>query len=388
MARVRQATAAPPDGGSVGHAVLGALLPGSVQLLRRRFRFGTALLAFVGFTWIVTLNALPVFLSAFTAGVHWDVRLAALTSISIILGAGWWAARDGWLGERRKTRKEGVSELQLTMRQFKKNRMAIIGLNMVLLLTLVALLAPFLSPFNPDDQLGIVKLRYHAPSWDYMLGTDRFSRDICSRVIYGARISLIIGFLAVGISITVGTLFGAISGFAGGFTDNAMMRAVDLLISFPRLVLILVIVAFFQRSIPLLILILGFTGWMGTTRIVRSQVLSLREQDFVQACRAMGASGPRTVLRHLIPNSLAPVIVAGTLGIGVTILIEASLSFLGLGVPPPTSTWGTMVAEGRDALTTAWWVSTFPGLAIVYTVMAFNLLGDGLRDALDPRMRS
>lgn len=374
--------------GSIGLAALAFAIPGSVHIARRKFRCGIPLFGFWLLTLFVAINAKAEFLSAFKADAAWDFRLAAFVTVALLLGSSWWAARDAWLGPREKTRIEGISEVQLALRQFRKNRMAVIGLNMVILLTLVALLAPFVASHDPDAQLGIVDLGYHAPSMGYPLGTDLFSRDVFSRVVYGSRISLLIGFLAVGLSITVGTLFGAVSGYAGGMVDGLMMRTVDLLLSFPRLVLLLVIVAFFQRSIPLLILVLGLTGWMGTTRIVRSQVLSLREQEFIQACRALGVSPMRTMLRHLIPNSMAPVIVAATLGIGSTILIEASLSFLGLGVPPPTSTWGTMVAEGRDSLVTSWWVCVFPGLAIVYTVMAFNLLGDGLRDALDPRMRS
>jgi len=368
--------------------VLAALLPGSVHVLRGKRRFGILVLAFTLFTWFAVIHASEAFLVSFSPSAPWDHWLASATALVVILGAAIWAARDARRGDIRRTRREGISEVQLAMRQFRKNRMAVIGLNLVLLLALVALLAPYLTPYDPDQQHEILEKRYMAPNWEHLLGTDRFSRDVFSRLLYGTRISLVIGFLAVGISITLGTLLGAVAGFVGGAADATMMRFVDLLLSFPRLVLLLVIIAFFQRSVGLLILVLGFTGWMGTTRIVRSQVLSLREQDFIQACRALGAGPVRTILRHLIPNALAPVIVAATLGIGATILVEASLSFLGLGVPPPTSTWGTMVAEERDALVTAWWASTFPGLAIVFTVMAFNLLGDGLRDALDPRMRS
>jgi peptide/nickel transport system permease protein len=266
--------------------------------------------------------------------------------------------------------------------------MAILGLVMVLLVCEAALLAPFIAPFHPNEQLDIVKNRFKAPSTGHLLGTDRYARDVFSRIIYGARISLVVGFLAVLISITVGTAVGAIAGFARGLLDNILMRFVDLLLSIPGLVLLIVLTALFHRSLPLLIWILGLTRWMGTSRIVRSQVLSLMEQEFIIAAKAMGARGWRIISLHLVPNTLAPVIVSATLGIGNVILVEAALSFLGLGVPPPTSTWGMMVNDGRDALLYAWWASTFPGLAIVYTVFAFNLLGDGLRDALDPRMRS
>jgi peptide/nickel transport system permease protein len=207
-------------------------------------------------------------------------------------------------------------------------------------------------------------------------------------MLYGARVSLSIGFVAVSISVTLGTLLGAVSGFFGGRVDSLIMRFVDMVISFPRLVLLITIIAVFEPSIFLIVTVLGLTQWPATARIVRGEVLSLRERAFVQAGIALGFSRGRIILRHLIPNALAPVIVAATLGIGDTIVLEAGLSFLGLGVQPPTPSWGTMVADGRNNLLGAWWISTFPGLAIVFTVLSFNLAGDGLRDALDPRLRS
>jgi peptide/nickel transport system permease protein len=258
----------------------------------------------------------------------------------------------------------------------------------MLALYLASLLAPLIAPFDPDQQLDIFKARFLPPSTAHLLGTDYYSRDILSRAIYGSRISLNIGFVAVGISITIGTAVGAVAGYVGGSFDAFVMRVLDMLLAFPRLVLLLAIVNFWKPSIFLIIAILGLTGWMGTARLVRGQVLSLREQEFMTACRALGVPPVRAMARHLVPNTMAPVIVSATLGIGATILVEASLSFLGLGVPPPTSTWGAMVYEGKDQLLSAWWVSTFPGLAIVLAVSAFNLVGDGLRDAMDPRMRT
>ncbi|HKK92576.1 MAG TPA: ABC transporter permease, partial [Longimicrobiales bacterium] len=219
------------------------------------------------------------------------------------------------------------------------------------------------------------------------LGTDHFARDIFSRMLYGARVSLSIGFIAVAISATLGTLVGAVAGYVGGWVDSVLMRTVDVVISFPRLILLITIIAVFQPSIFLIVVVLGLTQWPGTARLVRGEVLSLREREFVQAAEVLGFSRIRILARHLIPNALVPVIVAATLGIGNTIVLEAGLSFLGLGVQPPTPSWGTMVADGRNFLTRAWWLSTFPGLAIVIVVLAFNLVGDGLRDALDPRMR-
>jgi peptide/nickel transport system permease protein len=211
---------------------------------------------------------------------------------------------------------------------------------------------------------------------------------VLSRILYGARISLAIGFIATAISITLGTMIGAVAGFFGGKIDAALMRFTDMVLAFPRLVLLIMIVALFEPSLTVIVAVLGLTQWPGTTRIVRGDVLSLREREFIQAARALGMGRARIILRHLVPNVLAPVIVTATLGIGNTIVLEASLAFLGLGIQPPTPTWGSMVADGRDNLIGAWWVATFPGLTIVLVVLAFNLVGDGLRDALDPRLRS
>ena len=221
----------------------------------------------------------------------------------------------------------------------------------------------------------------------FMFGTDQYGRDILSRVIYGSKISLSIGFLVVLISVSLGTIIGVSSGYFGGWVDAAMMRIVDVLIAFPPLFLILIIIATFGNSIYWIVITLSFTGWMGVARIVRSQVLSLKEQEFILAAKSLGLSNMRIIFRHLAPNTLTPVIIAATLRIGSIILTEAGLSFLGLGVQPPTPSWGNIINEGRDSLLNYWWISTFPGMAIVTTVVCFNLIGDGVRDALDPRMR-
>ncbi len=269
--------------------------------------------------------------------------------------------------------------------RFKRNRLGLAGAVIVLLLYLVAIFAPLLTPYDPIEHGDIPRMRYLPPSAEHPFGTDKFGRDICSRVLYGSRISLSISFLAVSISVLVGSIVGAAAGYFGGIIDSVLMRTVDSLLAIPRLFLLLTCVAFFSGSLWLIILLLGATGWMTTARLVRGQVLSLRGQDFVRAAEALGAGDRRIVFHHLLPNTLTVIIVSATLRIGGIILAEAALSFLGLGVPPPTPSWGQMVFEGREALLAAWWVSAFPGLVIAVTVIGYNLLGDGLRDAFDPR---
>jgi peptide/nickel transport system permease protein len=366
--------------------VLSAILPGAGHALHGEWLRGLGLIIPWGTLLGMAFWTRERILAFASYSLDDYIAMATLALLMVALWAG--ALWDLAVRARRASVTASDSQWTIAVRQFRRNRLAIAGLAVMIVLYLVALLAPFIAPYDPIAQQDIARTGYLSPRAGNWLGTDRFGRDVLSRIIYGARISLSIGFIATAISITIGTLFGATAGFFGGKVDSAIMRFTDMVLAFPRLVLLIMIVALFSPSITVIILVLGLTQWPSTTRIVRGDVLSLREREFIQAAHALGMSRTRIMMRHLIPNVIAPVIVTATLGIGNTIVTEAGLSFLGLGVQPPTPTWGSMVAEGRDNLLGAWWVATFPGLTIVLVVLAFNLVGDGLRDALDPRLRT
>ncbi|HEX6309079.1 MAG TPA: oligopeptide ABC transporter permease [Longimicrobiales bacterium] len=369
-----------------GHALAAsALLPGTGHALIGMWMRGLGLLFVWGVLLAIVLFASDRIFAPVRATLDDWIAIATLFGTMLLVWG--WSLWDLTVGRRRAAAR-GDSQWAIAARQFKRNRLAIAGLVIIVLLYLVALLAPLIAPYDPIAQSDIATTGHLPPGGEHLLGTDRFGRDVLSRIIYGSRISLAIGFVATAISITIGTLFGAIAGFYSGRLDTIIMRFTDMVLAFPRLVLLIMIVALFNASIAVIIIVLGLTQWPGTTRIVRGDVLSLREREFIHAAHALGMSRARIMMRHLIPNVLAPVIVTATLGIGNTIVMEAGLSFLGLGVSPPTPTWGSMVSEGRDVLLNAWWVATFPGLTIVLVVLAFNLVGDGLRDALDPRLRT
>ena len=373
---------APPA--AIGVSVL---LPGAGHIMAGRPARGVLLLI----SWLLLIGIVALrrgrVLEVSRTGTLED--WVAVVTLGIMLLLVWGGALyDLTIGRKRAAAEHRDSQWRIAARHFRKSRIAIAGLLILIGLYIVALLAPLLAPYDPIAQTDVLRTSYLPPSSEHWLGTDRFGRDVLSRILYGARISLAIGFVATAISVTVGTLLGAIAGYFGGKVDSAIMRFTDMVLAFPRLVLLIMIVALFSPSITVMIVVLGLTQWPNTTRIVRGDVLSLREREFIQAARALGMRGGRIIMRHLIPNVLAPVIVTATLGIGNTIVLEAGLSFLGLGVQPPTPSWGSMVSDGRDNLLGAWWVATFPGLTIVTTVLAFNLVGDGLRDALDPRLRS
>jgi peptide/nickel transport system permease protein len=225
------------------------------------------------------------------------------------------------------------------------------------------------------------------PSMRHLLGTDQLGRDVLSRMIYGARVSLAVGFVSVGIATVIGIALGSVAGYKGGAADASIMRLVDLMLVFPSFFLLLAVLAFLQPSIWTIMSVIGLTSWMRVARLVRAEFLTLKEREFVLSSHALGAKGVRIIWRHILPNAMAPVLVAMTLGIPHAILTESGLSFLGLGVQPPYATWGNILNEGKDAIEIAWWLSFYPGLAILVTVLAYNLFGEGIRDALDPRLR-
>lgn len=265
-----------------------------------------------------------------------------------------------------------------------RNVMLILGLVLVLGMSLAALLAPVLAPFDPNElHLDDILL---PPCAAYPMGTDRLGRDVLSRLLYGGQVSLWVGFVAVGISITIGAALGLVSGYFRGITDEIIMRGVDVMLCFPSFFLILAVVAFLEPSLTNIMVVIGFTSWMGIARLVRAETLSLRERDFVSAARLSGVATHRILLRHILPNALAPVTITAILGVGGAILTESGLSFLGLGVQPPQASWGNMLMEGKAVIEDAPWLSLFPGLAILLTVLGYNLLGESLRDMLDPRL--
>jgi len=283
-----------------------------------------------------------------------------------------------------------LAEGSRVWRKLVRNPAALAGAVVLVLVIGAAVFAPWVAPQDPARQ-SLIR-RFTPPIWAeggksaHVLGTDQVGRDILSRIVYGARVSLLVGVAAVAVSLTVGVTLGLLAGFLHGRVDTVITTVVDVWLSFPQLLLALAFVAALGPSPTTIIVVLGLTGWERYTRVVRAEVLALREKDFVEAARAMGASAARTILRHLLPNTFSSIIVLSTLQVAQAILQEAALSFLGVGSGSAYPTWGQMIALGRDFVSVAWWLSTFPGLAILVTVLAINLIGDRLRDALDPRV--
>ena len=271
--------------------------------------------------------------------------------------------------------------------RFVRHRPALLGAVAVALLCLSAVFAPFLAPHDPLEL--DTKLRFHAPLADFVfpLGTDELGRDTLSRLLYGGRISLTVGLVAMATTVLSGALIGLVSGFYGGWIDMLLMRFVDTMLCFPQVFLLLVVAAFVTPTLISISLIIGLTSWMEVARIIRSEILHLKEQDFVQAARALGAGGVRIMTRELLPNIMAPLLVAATLKVAAAVLLESYISYLGYGVQPPLASWGNMLTNAQGYFDSEPWLAIFPGVMITITVMSFNFLGDGLRDALDPRLR-
>lgn len=269
-------------------------------------------------------------------------------------------------------------------KRFLRNRLSVIGAVIVFLLIIISLSAPLISPYDPTtiDVHNVLS----PPGKEHLLGTDELGRDLLSRIIWGSRVSLKVGFIAVGIAVSAGIIIGSIAGFYGGVIDNILMRFVDIMLAFPTFFLILAVISILEQGIFTIMVVIGLTNWMDVARLVRAEFLSLKEKDFVAAARAIGASDKRIIFSHILPNALSPVFVAATFGIAGAILIESGLSFLGLGVQPPEPSWGNILTSGKDNIEVAWWLSLYPGLAILITVLSYNLVGEGLRDALDPRL--
>lgn len=275
---------------------------------------------------------------------------------------------------------------QLLWIQLKKHKLAIVSFVLFLLMTAVCMMAPLLAPYEVDAiNLGKIRL---APSWDHWMGTDDLGRDLLTRTLYGGRVSILIGILSAILGTGFGALIGAVSGFYGKWIDNVLMRFTDIAYAIPKLPLLIVLSAFTQSAIPSMILIIALLSWMATARVVRSQVLSIKEMEYVEAARSIGATNLNLIIRHIIPNAVGPIIVGATLAVGNAIIIESSLSFLGLGVQPPTPTWGNLLMDSQATMVSQPWLTIFPGLAILLIVLSINFIGDGLNDALDPTLRS
>ena len=292
---------------------------------------------------------------------------------------------DGPAAEGKSAALPALSASSLFWHRFQKNRVALAGGVIVLAMLCVALVAPLLptrSPMQIDVQNILA-----GPSADHPLGTDSLGRDVLSRMLWGSRVSLLVGFVSVGIMLAIGILMGAASGYYGGWVDDLIMRFVDIMLSVPTFFLILAVIAIVGPSLFLIMFIIGITSWMGVARLVRGEFIALKQSDYVTAARALGAGDSRIIFRHILPNAFSPVYVSAILRVAGAILTESALSLLGLGVQPPIPSWGNILSEGKDNIEIAWWLSVYPGVAILITVLGFNLLGEGLRDALDPRLK-
>jgi len=357
----------------LGHLILGQLRSGFHLLV-----FTIGMTAVVICRWEIFINSLlSPNIGNLTASVFIVVSIISCIIFSIL--------NVHFILKRSIKKKTGISPMKLAFRRFKVNQLAMIATYVIIIFFMMAILAPILAPYDPVLIDDVMQTRFIAPCFDHPFGTDEFGRDLLSRALYGSRISLSIGLLAVLIAVSFGTIYGAVAGFFKGLIDNLLMRIVDVIIAFPIFFLMLMMVAIFEVNILVMILIMGFTSWMGTARYIRGEILSLREKEFIEGAKAIGLPNHLIIFRYLIPNAMSPVLVSAALMVGGMIGAEAGLSFLGIGIQPPTPTWGNMISSGQDVLMVAWWVSFFPGLLLTITILCFNLIADGLRDALDPK---
>jgi peptide/nickel transport system permease protein len=366
-------------------ALAASLIPGLGHLVLGKRRRGLHVLVFALGLLLVLVLRWDAFAAAL-ASAHLASRLSAHFLVSALIACVLFSIRDTWrlLGADREELR-GKSPIQVARRRFAENQLAVLALYVIVFLYVVAALAPILATQDPSAIDNVLETRYLAPSGEHLFGTDEFGRDLFSRALYGAAVSLSIGLIAVLIAISIGTVYGAVAGYFGGFIDNALMRIVDVIIAFPTFFLMLMLVGIFEADIWFLVIILGLTSWTGTARFIRGEVLSLKEREFIEGSRAIGLPDHLIIFRHLIPNAMAPVLVSAALMVGGMIAAEAGLSFLGIGIRPPTPSWGNMISAGQDALLVAWWVAFFPGVLLALTILSLNLLADGLRDALDPK---
>jgi peptide/nickel transport system permease protein len=362
-----------------------AWIPGLGHLILGRWDRGIRLILFTLGVVLLMAWQWDRFVGAFSTPFL-DRWVASIFLILLLPGAVWTSRRDveRLLRDRERTQL-GKSPWQVAMRRFRKNRLAVYSIYVILFFYAAAILAPILAPYDPSAIPDVMTNRYLPPSWAHLFGTDEFGRDLLSRALYGGRVSLSVGLLAMIIAKTVGTTYGAVSAYFGGIVDATMMRILDVWIAFPTFYLMLMLVGVFEANILMLVLILGFTAWPGTARFIRGEILSLKNQQFTEAARAIGLPAHQIILKHLIPSALSPVLVTAALAVAGMIGAEAGLSFLGLGIRPPTPSWGNMVSAGSDNLLNAWWVAFFPGGLLTLTLISFSLLADGLRDALDPK---
>ncbi len=370
---------------SLNIALLMALIPGANHLRNHKLKRGVSLLTLVLLLGLIfffkhtkimeCLNFKAV--SSWSAAVIFILLCVVTWTYSFVYAIKSCSKIDA--DSRRN------SALNYAIKRFSANSLATLSAYLIVLMFIVAFLAPILAPYDPHLIKDVVNTRYLSPSFTHLFGTDSLGRDLFSRALFGARISLSIGILSVLISMSLGTVYGAVAGYFGGVIDNILMRFVDVIMAFPIFFLMLLLVGVFDASILMLILILGFTSWAGTARYIRGEILSLREREFIESSRAIGLPDHLIIWRHLIPNALSPVLVSATLMVGGMIMAEAGLSFLGIGIRPPTPSWGNMISEGQEAIFTGWWIAFFPGLLLTITILSFNLLADGLRDALDTK---